>query len=145
MSALDKFLDAHGAMRKVSATGYRGPCRACGASEKSGCLSVSEGGTGALLVKCFKGGCDAEAIAGSVGLALHDLFPERLTGHHVKGPRRRGLLSANEALALLKFEAELTTVAAANLAHGVALTNQDRDRLRQACSRIAGLYAEVRS
>lgn len=143
MSALDRFLNAHGGMRKTGDR-YRGACLACNASNKT-TLSISEGRDGTLLVKCFKGGCDAEAIAGSVGLALQDLFPDRLSGHHVKGPRRRGLLSANEALDLLKFEAELTTVAAGNLAHGVALSDQDRHRLLQACSRIASLYAEVRS
>ena len=141
MSALDKFLHAHGGMRKFG-NKYRGACLACGSSNKS-TLAVSEGTSGALLVKCFKDGCDADAIARSVGLELQDLFPERLSGHHVPGPRRRGMLSANEALDLLKFEAELTTVAAGNLAAGTALTELDRDRLRQVCARIASLYAEV--
>ncbi|MBY0235034.1 MAG: hypothetical protein K2W93_08635 [Burkholderiaceae bacterium] len=108
-------------------------------------LSISEGDTGALLVKCFAGGCDPEAIAGSVGLSLQDLFPPRLTGHHVPAPRRRGLLTANEALDLLKFEAELTTVAASNLGNGATLSDQDRTRLIQACARITSLYAEVRA
>jgi hypothetical protein len=142
MSALDKFLHAHGAMRK-SGNHWRGSCLACGTSSKSTALSVAEADAGSILVKCFAGGCDADAIAQSVGLQLHDLFPERLSGHHVPGPRRRGLLTANEALDLLKFEAELTTVAAGNLAAGTALTELDRDRLRQVCARIASLYAEV--
>jgi len=143
MEALDKFLNAHGHMHKVSATGYRGPCRACSTSDKSKALSVSEGHTGALLVKCFAGGCDVEAIAGSVGLCLQDMFPPRLTGHHVPAPRRRGVLTANEALDLLAFEAELTTVAASNLANGSTLSDQDRARLLQACARITSIYAEV--
>lgn len=145
MSALDKFLDAHRHMHKVSATAYRGPCRACGTSDKSSALSISQGTTGALLVKCFAGGCDAQAIAESVGLALQDLFPESLSGHHVAGPRRRGLLTANEALDMLKFEAELTTVAAGNLANGFDLTEQDRARLIETCTRIQSLYAEVQA
>lgn len=143
MDVLDKFLNAHGQMRKVSSTGYRGPCRACNTSDKSGALSISEGQTGALLVKCFAGGCDVEAIAASVGLTLQDLFPPRLTSHHVPAPRRRGLLTANEALDLLVFEAELTTVAAANLSSGARLSDQDRARLLQAWARINSIYAEV--
>ena len=141
MSALDKFLSAHGDMRKFGLH-YRGACLACNASNKT-TLSIREGDTGNLLVKCFKGGCDPEAIAGSVGLSLEDLFPERMTGHHNTGPRRRGMLSANEALDLLKFEAELTAVAAGNLAAGYALTDQDRARLNHACARIESLYVEV--
>ncbi len=104
-----------------------------------------EGTTGALLLKCFKGGCDPEAIAGSVGLRLEDLFPERLTAHHVAAPRRCGLLSANEALDLLRFEAELTAVAAGNLAAGVVLADRDRQRLLQAHNRIELLYSEIQS
>lgn len=144
MDALDRFLNAHGHMRKVNATGYRGPCRACNTSDKSVALSISEGQTGALLVKCFAGGCDVEAIAASVGLLLQDLFPPKLSGHHVPAPKRRGLLTANEALDLLAFEAELTTVAAANLSSGAHLSDQDRARLLQACARITSIYAEVR-
>lgn len=140
-NTLDKFVNAHGGMRKFGKK-YRGACLACNATNKS-TLSVCEGTFGTLLVKCFKDGCDAEAIARSVGLELQDLFPERLTGHHVSGPRRRGLLTANEALDLLKFEAELTTVVAGNLAAGTALTELDRGRLRQACARIASLYEEI--
>ena len=74
---------------------------------------------------------------------MEDLFPERMTGHHNTGPRRRGMLTANEALDLLRNEAELTTVAAGNLAAGYALTEQDRARLGQACNRITALYGEV--
>lgn len=142
-NALDKFLNAHGGLRKFGSR-YRGACLACNATNKT-TLSVREGDTGALIVKCFKAGCDAEAIARSVGLELDDLFPASLTGHHVAGPRRRGMLSANEALDLLKFEAELTTMAAANMAHGVPLSDKDRARLGQACERIKSLYVEVKA
>jgi hypothetical protein len=80
-----------------------------------------------------------------VGLSLQDLFPPKLTGHHVPAPRRRGLLTANEALELLAFEAELTAVAASNLGSGSTLTDQDRARLIQACARITSLYVEARA
>ncbi|WP_310383907.1 hypothetical protein [Roseateles sp.] len=143
MSPLDKFLNGHGNMRQYGSR-YRGACLACNASNKT-TLSIAEGQDGAVLVRCFKDGCDAQAIARSVGLELQDLFPERLTAHHTPGPRRRGMLSAAEALGLLRFEAELIRIAAANLAAGVSLTEQDRARLGQCCSRIANLEAEVHS
>ncbi len=143
MSPLDKFLNGHGGMRRYGPR-YRGACLACNATNKT-TLSLSEGQDGAVLVRCFKDGCDAQSIARSVGLELQDLFPERLAAHHVAGPRRRGMLSANEALGMLRFEAELIHIAAANLAAGVALTEQDRARLRQCCVRIASLDDEVRA
>lgn len=143
MSALDRFLNAHGDMRKFGIH-YRGACLACNASNKT-TLSIREGDSGNLLVKCFKGGCDPEAIAGSVGLRLEDLFPERMTGHHNTGPRRRGMLTANEALDLLEGDALIVWVASGNLAAGFTLTDQDRARLGQARNRIASLYGEVHS
>ena len=143
MRPLEKFCHAHGGMTKFGHR-YRGACRACNSSNKT-TLSIMEGTTGALLLKCFKDGCDPEAIAGSVGLRLEDLFPERLTAHHVAAPRRRGLLSANEALDLLRFEAELTAVAAGNLAAGVVLADRDRQKLLQAHNRIEALYSEIQT
>lgn len=144
MSALDRFLSAHGNMRK-NGGGWRGNCPACGTSARSTALSVAEGTTGALLVKCFAGGCEPEAICAALGLAMTDLFPEALTAHHHPGPRRRGLLTAGEALRALKFEAELAAVAAGNLANGIVLSDGDRVRLATACNRIEVLYQEVQA
>ncbi|MGS0754147.1 hypothetical protein ACVBEH_05000 [Roseateles sp. GG27B] len=141
MRALDKFLSAHGDMRKFGIH-YRGACLACKARNKT-TLSIREGDTGNLLVRCFRGGCDPEAIAGSVGLSLEDLFPERMTGHHNTGPKRRAMLTANEALDLLEGDALIVWVASGNLAAGYALTEQDRARLNHACARIESLYVEV--
>lgn len=53
-------------------------------------------------------------------------------------PRRRPTpISPGDALQVLASETNLAAVAAANVAHGVALTRVDLERLLQAASRIA--------
>lgn len=144
MSPLDVFLNAHGHMRKAG-SGWRGSCPACKTSARSVALSVAEGNTGALLVKCFAGDCEPAAICAAIGLDLADLFPGPLVGHQQNKPRRRGLLTAGEALRLLSFEAQLVAVAAGNMANGVALSDSDRPRLAEACNRIEGILREVQA
>lgn len=61
-----------------------------------------------------------------------------------KPPARPTPLPARDALQLLAAETNLVAVAAANVAHGVALTPLDLDRLLQAAGRITtigGLFA----
>jgi hypothetical protein len=62
---------------KKSGSGYVGCCPAHDDSSPS--LSLCEGDEGKLLVKCFTG-CPAENICGSLGIAIADLFPERIAG-----------------------------------------------------------------
>lgn len=53
------------------------------------------------------------------------------------------MLPAGQALQILADESNLVAVAAANLAHGVAISDLDRARLLQAAGRIALLRHEV--
>ena len=53
-------------------------------------------------------------------------------------------IPAGQAISLLAFESHLTAIAAANLAHGVVLSDKDRSRLLVAAGRIqhiAQVYA----
>ena len=68
---------------KKSGGGYVGCCPAHDDSSPS--LSLCEGDEGKLLINCFTG-CSAENICGSLGIAIADLFPERIPGH---APRKR--------------------------------------------------------
>ena len=54
-------------------------------------------------------------------------------------PSRPTPLPARDALALLASETSLVAIAAANVAHGVALTQIDLNRLLTAASRIASI------
>ena len=121
---------------------WRCACPVCGDGNRS-TLSIGVGDTGAVLFKCFKSECDPEAIANALGLDIGDLFPERLTG--TAPMRRRGLLSAGQALDVLEFECALVRLAASNLANGHVLTPVDLERLNVAAERIGALAVEVRS
>lgn len=68
---------------KKSGSGYVGCCPAHDDSNPS--LSLCEGDEGKLLVKCFSG-CSTENVCGSLGIAIADLFPERIAG---QAPRKR--------------------------------------------------------
>lgn len=57
--------------------------------------------------------------------------------------RQPKALTAREALEALHFEAMVVWVAAQNLAVGEGLTDEDRDRLTTACSRILVITEEA--
>ena len=103
-------------------------------------LSVREAHDGSVLLHCF-GGCRVGDVVAALELDMAALYPPReTTGREPKRTPR--LLTASQALELLKAEVGLCAVAAANLAHGVALTEPDRGRLNQAAARIAWLHEE---
>ena len=62
---------------KKSGSGYVGCCPAHDDSSPS--LSLCEGDEGKLLVKCFTG-CSTEDICSSLGIAIANLFPEKISG-----------------------------------------------------------------
>ena len=129
-------------LRPNGADRWRACCPAHGGSNPSA-LSVGIGGDDAVLLKCWHG-CDAHEVAQSLGLELSDLFPPRSQAG--AGPmRRRGLLTAMQALELIEFEALLTWTAAFNIANGHALTADDLGRLAVAFERIQAVAVEARS
>lgn len=103
-------------------------------------LSVRETPDGAVLMHCF-GGCTVAEVCAALGLELHELFPPRAgkpqTQRDTEAPQPKPprLLSPSHALALLRTEALLVTVAAGNLARGTPLSDADRRRLLQAAPR----------
>ncbi len=103
-------------------------------------LSVRETSEKAVLLHCFAG-CTVHDITAVLGLNKADLFPPRDT--RPGEPRRPPtLLTAGQALELLRLEAMLTLVAASNLSRGMNLTDQDRARLLKAVGRIEYLCRE---
>ena len=115
-----------------------GPNHANG--DRNPSMSVRETPDGAVLLHCFSG-CTVHEIVAALGLEMTDLFPpkEKTGREPTRYPR---LLTASQALELLEREALLVTVAAANVRHGVALSQGDIDRLTQAAGRIAWLREE---
>ena len=111
--------------------------------DRSPSLAVRELDDGRLLLHCF-GGCRVEEVVGAIGLGIEDLFPPR-DAPGAAPIKRRQLISATQALKLLDDEATLIAVAAGNIGIGIALTDDDIDRVMQAAGRIAYLKAEVMS
>ena len=103
-------------------------------------LSVCETFDKAVLLHCFAG-CTVHDITAVLGLNMADLFPLRDSrpGEPRRPPR---LLTAGQALELLRQESMLTMVAASNLSRGMTLTDQDRARLLTAVGRIEYLCVE---
>lgn len=132
-------LHAH-KLHAVGRDRYRAVCPVCG-ERNPNTLSIGVNAEGAALVKCWKLGCDVGSICASLGLDVSDLFPPRAS---YGGPmKRRRPLSASQALELLHDEAQLIALCGSNIARGVELTDDDRDRCLTAAGRIAYLCDEV--
>jgi hypothetical protein len=102
--------------------------------DRSPSLSIREDGD-RVLVHCFAG-CDVADVVAAVGLGLEDLFPPRVQSTPEQPQQRRTRLYAGDVLRCLHAEALVVMVAAHNLANGVRLTQEDRDRLGVAWQRI---------
>ena len=101
-------------------------------------LAVRELDDGRVLVHDF-GGCEVEAVLAAVGLTFDALYPDRYVGE--RKPERRPFPAA-DVLRAVAFEALVTAVAAANMARGETLTEEDRERLMVASSRIQAAVRE---
>lgn len=136
-------LEQRGKVRYFGSSQLRAACPVCGERNTS-TLSVKVGHTGAVLLTCWKSDCSPEQIASSIGLAMSDLFPQDAASDKPRtAPRRVGMLPPIQALELIASEAFLVMVAAENLANGHALTDTDRQRLRDAAARIQYLTDEA--
>lgn len=123
---------------KPAGKGFRGPCPSCGG--RSAKLSITEADNCAVLMHCF-GGCTPAEVLGSVGLALGDLFPERLrpaTDAERREARERARIAGwQAALETLCMEAAIVHLAQRQLAQGEPLNEADGARLQVAEQRIA--------
>lgn len=137
MRPVDKLLSRLDRVTERSDGQYLACCPAH--EDKSPSLSIKEVDGGRVLVYCFAG-CSAAEVCASVGLELRDLFRvgESQQRYQV-GPR----LSHGDLLALLATEANVVYLAADMLYHGKELSEQDRNRLEGAWSRIYKITGEA--
>lgn len=98
-------------------------------ADRSPSLSVKTLPDGRILMHCF-GGCGTDAVLGALGLAMTDLFPERLGDF----APRRGAFTALDALRALTFESSVVALAAADVGEGRPI---DPRRVCVAAGRIA--------
>lgn len=118
-------------LQKVRKTGPGRWVASCPAHEDSSpSLNVKEEPNGQLLFIC-RAGCHQDAIRQAVGMEWSEFFPEGV--HSV--PLKRAFPAA-DVLHALADEALIVAVAASNVANGVELTKEDKDRLMVAAGRI---------
>lgn len=117
--------------------GWRARCPHCGGNGRK--LAIAEGDNGLLLVNCFS--CrDTHAVLAAVGLTVADLFAKRIRDQSPEG--RRAARQAFKqtawaaALGVVGREAKIISIAAHDLAAGLALNDTDADRLALAIERI---------
>ena len=107
--------------------------------DRSPSLSICEGREGRTLVRCFAG-CDVTDVLAAIGLELADLFPERVRDLSPleRQERRQAAQEADwrAALNVLAREADVVGIAASFASCGIALPDDDRQRLRVAIKRI---------
>ena len=140
MSAIsDRLLDR---LEGVRQTGHNRWIAKCSAhDDRSPSLSIRETDEGILRIKCFAE-CGGADVLGAVGLELRDLYPEPLKHHSAPG-KPNHYHAAREAFRVVSHEALLIVIAAENIVSGIALTDDDRDRLILAAQRIRGAAEAV--
>ena len=137
MSSLDKVLSRLDMVKRIGDGRYKALCPAHDDSTPS--LAIKDD-DGRLLLHCF-GGCETSEVLGAIGLDFSDIMPEKLMGN---SKRDKKPFYAIDLLNIIKFEATLTYIYAADMAKGLTLTNSDRERLLLAASRINHAYEVAR-
>lgn len=102
--------------------------------DKRASLSIRELDDGRLLVHCF-GGCSAYAVVASVGLELHDLFPERPSDQHRVPGERMPFIGA-DVLRAMAPEIVLIVLQGGAVARGEILSETERQRTLLAAQRL---------
>lgn len=95
-------------------------------------MSVREVEDGRVLVHCFAG-CTVEEIVGAVGLTLDALFPPKPIE---RAPALRRAFPAADVLEMLWRETAILLTCAHVLEQGIALADDDRQRLSLTAERI---------
>jgi hypothetical protein len=138
LGRLDRFK-----LRPNGAGRWRACCPAHGGNNPTA-LSIGEGQDGAVLLRCWHG-CEVDAIAQALGMELHELFPPKTDSHGTPKPRRVGLMSAGQAIELIRTEFNTVWMALASLKSGTDITADDLDRAVSAADRVEMLCKEYAS
>ncbi len=130
---MSTLLDRLEAVRETGSSRWIARCPAHDDSSPS--LAVRELDDGRILLHDF-GGCATTDVLAALGLELKDLYPERFTMTSLPGQRPNHWHASREALRALRQETLVVAIAAENVAGGITLSDDDRDRLILAASRI---------
>jgi hypothetical protein len=120
---------------KVKRTGANNWMACCPAhDDRSPSLTITSSDEGKVAVKCFAE-CSFESIVEAVGLGYEAWFPPKPIELD-RSPAIRRPFPAGDVLESLAFESTVVAVAACNLANGIELTAEDKERLLVAYERI---------
>lgn len=137
-TVLDRLAQYH--LRANGRDRWRACCPAHRGANPSA-MSVGIGNDDAVLLRCWSG-CDVDQIAQAIGLELHDLFPLKPQNHATPKPRRIGLMSAGQAIELIRAEFGIVWMVLASLKSGTNVTVDDLDRAVSAADRVESLCVE---
>ena len=101
--------------------------------DKNPSLSIRELDDGRILIHDHAG-CDVYSVLDAIGLNISDLYPDKLTDHHVK--REKYPFPAADILRAISFEMIVVSIAVTSMLSGEPLNAVDRARLELAISRI---------
>lgn len=133
MSALNTVLSRLDKVQRIGNDRYKAVCPAH--DDRSPSLAIKDDG-GRLLLHCF-GGCETLDVLGAIGLDFADIMPDKSMSNFKKD---RKPFYAMDILSIIKLEATLTYIYASDMAKGLILTSNDKDRLLLASSRINHAY-----
>jgi hypothetical protein len=118
----------------VKATATRRWSARCPAhQDRRASLAIRELDDGRVLVHDFAGCATADILA-AIGLDFDALFPDNADNQSLPGERRP--FSATDVLRAVAFEALVVATAAASIARGKRLSDDDRARLKLAAQRL---------
>jgi len=132
-SALNTLLSRLDKVKRIGNDRYTAICPAH--DDHTPSLAIKVDGN-RLLIHCLAQ-CESIDVLNAIGLDFSDLMPERVEGNFKKD---RKPFYATDVLGIIKFEATLVYIYAADMARGLTLTGKDTDRLLLATSRINHAY-----
>lgn len=133
MSALNTLLSRLEKVQSIGNGRYKALCPAH--DDNSPSLAIKNDDD-KLLLHCFSG-CDTADVLNAIGLTFCDIMPNKSVGN-IKKDRKP--FYAIDVLGIIKFESTLVYIYATDIAKGLTLTSNDRERLLLASSRINHAY-----
>lgn len=100
-------------------------------------LSIRDVGGGKILIKCFHG-CDTLDVLQSVGLDMTDLFEDDSSNYKTVSEQkpREVKFYPRDLLSIVRYEAQIVSMAGFYIANGLAMPPVDLNRLQLAQERI---------
>ena len=132
-SNIDLILSKLHKVRQTSHGQYTSCCPAHGDRNPSFMIRDDQG---KILLRCLAG-CDLYDILSALGISITDLFPSN--PNYYSSPIKNPFPAAS-VIRCIQTEALIVATAACNVANGIELTEEDRQRVVLAASRIGACY-----